>query len=388
MLTEQNIIDGYHYLESLNIDNTLVYNSIDIREASFKIAPVDNNIFPAGFNNIATQSINLLQDGLKEYFIRNDIKSVIILCEEHTRNTGYLRNACILLNTVQDCGVKTVLATFGSEPKVVESETGMIKIHNVKIIDGKISTDVIANPDLILLNNDLSGKADDLIFQTLLNSKNVLPNANFGWHRRKKSKHFVAYQSFAEEVANRCNFDSWLINAYFTEAQCRDFTDEKELQNLADGTSDLIKKIRSKYKEYKIGINPAVFLKAESGTYGLGVEKINDAIDILHPNRTFRKNIIYSKSKIPNTEFLLQEAVPTEILNNGITSERTIYTNFGKIIGGFYRRHKNKNSMDNLNAKGAEFLPINCEELKNKNLPLYFIAILSSISAIKELENY
>ena len=388
MLTRQNVIDGYQYLKSLNIDNTLVYNSIDIREASFKIAPVDNNIFPAGFNNIANDSIKNFENNINNYAKKNDIKSVIILCEEHTRNLGYLKNACILLSAVQNCGLNVILATFGNDIKFAEMETGMVKVHNIKIINDKIGTDEIPNPDLIILNNDLSGKSvEDLIFAKLLNSNNVLPSPNFGWHRRKKSDHFVSYQKLAEEVAQKCNFDSWLINAYFEKSECHNFSDEKELQKLADSTSDLIKKIKIKYKEYKITSSPAVFLKAESGTYGLGVEKINDAKDILHPNRTFRKNIVYSKSKISNTQFLLQEAVPTCILTQGATSERTIYTSFGEIIGGFYRRHKNKTSMENLNSKGAEFLPIPCEELNDALLPIYFIATLSSYSAIREFEN-
>ncbi len=41
------------WLTKLEGDNELpLYSSVDIRDAGFKIAVVDTNIFPAGFNNL------------------------------------------------------------------------------------------------------------------------------------------------------------------------------------------------------------------------------------------------------------------------------------------------------------------------------------------------
>ncbi|MCK5591110.1 MAG: glutamate--cysteine ligase, partial [Candidatus Pacebacteria bacterium] len=71
-----------------------LYSSVDIRNAGFKAAVVDTNIFPAGFNN-------LCEHGLKdsEVFIREAInkrvphcKDILIIAEEHTRNAWYLEN--------------------------------------------------------------------------------------------------------------------------------------------------------------------------------------------------------------------------------------------------------------------------------------------------------
>lgn len=385
MLTNAQLIKGYDYLESLCQKNTLVYNSIDIREAGFKIAPVDNNIYPAGFNNISKESIEIFTQTLREYFVLHNIKSVVLLCEEHTRNMGYLQNTSILFNSIHSCDVNVVMATFAKENKFVELDASMVKIYKIDIFNNKIGTEAIPNPDLIILNNDLSGQnTNDPIMQALLNAQNIAPNANFGWHRRKKSDHFFAYQKLAEDIAKHCDFDSWLINAYFTTAQCHDFKNEQELINLTDATSDLLRQIKIKYKEYKITTQPAVFLKSESGTYGLGVEKISEAKDLLHPNRTFRKNIIYNKSKTPNTEFLLQEAVPTSIQYNQMTAERTIYTIFGKVFGGFCRIHKDKTTMENLNAKGATFVPITTTDVIDKISYIHFIATISSCAVLNE----
>ena len=33
--------------------NPLLYSSVDIRESEYKLASIDTNIFPAGFNNLS-----------------------------------------------------------------------------------------------------------------------------------------------------------------------------------------------------------------------------------------------------------------------------------------------------------------------------------------------
>ena len=51
--TIENWIDINKYIDA-EMDNFDIpfYNSVDIRESSTKYAPVDNNLFPAGFNNL------------------------------------------------------------------------------------------------------------------------------------------------------------------------------------------------------------------------------------------------------------------------------------------------------------------------------------------------
>lgn len=386
MLNTELLSRSYSYITKYNNLKYSFYNSIDIRESHFKSSPVDNNIFPAGFNNISSHSIEKFSQILKEYFRINNIKTVILVGEDHTRNAGYLQNLKILHNAIQNAGAKCDITTLTLEEHTIQVDENTITIQELKLIDcQKVCTKNILNPDLIILNNDLSGQQAQECskLKAMLTMSNIMPAANMGWNNRKKSSHFIEYQNIAEDLAQNIGFDSWLINAYFTTAQCLDFSNQTELQNIADAASDLLKKIKNKYKEYKISQIPALFLKSESGTYGLGVEKINDPQDILNPNRTFRKKILYNKSKIANTEFLIQEAVPTNININEGTAECTIYTVHGKPFGGFYRTHKQKNTMDNLNSKGAEFFPLEIEKAENPST-LNLIAMLSAIACAKE----
>ncbi len=386
MLNENTLLRSYEYIKKYQCLDCLIYNSIDVRESKFKASPVDNNIFPAGFNNISKKSVEIFSQKLTEYFLQNNIKTVVLVCEDHTRNIGYLHNVKILFDAITKAGVKAEITTLTLESHTVELNDETFSFAELELFECKtVGTKNIPKPDLIILNNDLSGQQAQECskLKAMQNMKNVMPSAKMGWNNRKKSSHFIVYEELAKEVAQNVGFDHWFINAEFTTAQCMDFTSTQELTNLADAASDLFKKIKAKYKEYKISQTPAVFLKSESGTYGLGVEKITHPEDLLNPNRTFRKKILYNKSKIANTEFLLQEAVPTAITQNGGTAECTIYTTFGESFGGFYRIHKQKNTMDNLNSKGAEFCPLEVEIAQRPSL-LNFCAKLSSIAVSKE----
>ena len=83
-----------------------ITSSVDLRHAGFKIAPVDTNLFPAGFNNInrdffplciqAAQSV--LRDGVP------DGMNILLLPESHTRNLHYLQSLTVLRDIFSKAG--------------------------------------------------------------------------------------------------------------------------------------------------------------------------------------------------------------------------------------------------------------------------------------------
>src|SRR3989338_7715523 len=84
-----------------------LYSSVDIRNAGFKVAVVDTNIFPAGFNNVCEHG---LEDsvGLMRAAIEKRVpgcRDIIIVAEEHTRNTWYLENVRILQEIIGKAGL-------------------------------------------------------------------------------------------------------------------------------------------------------------------------------------------------------------------------------------------------------------------------------------------
>ena len=70
------------------------YASVDLRNAGFKLAPVDTNLFPAGFNNLNPDFLHLSVQAAMVAIekICPEAHRLLIIPENHTRNTYYLRN--------------------------------------------------------------------------------------------------------------------------------------------------------------------------------------------------------------------------------------------------------------------------------------------------------
>jgi len=72
------------------------YCSVDLRNAGFKLAPVDTNLFPAGFNNLSPNMLpyatNALQASIDRVCPKAD--SLLIIPENHTRNAFYIKTEC------------------------------------------------------------------------------------------------------------------------------------------------------------------------------------------------------------------------------------------------------------------------------------------------------
>ena len=54
-------------------------------------------------------------------------------------------------------------------------------------------------------------------------------------------------------------------------------------------------KIAAKYKQHSIDEKPYLFLKSDSGTYGMGVMAVENPEDIIHLNRKNRNNLLSDK---------------------------------------------------------------------------------------------
>ena len=87
------------------------YSGFDIRDASHKVAPVDANVFPAGFNNLSEedqdQTARLMDLYLKQY--HPSAKNILLLTEEHTNNPYYWDNVLILKALIEKDGYKVTL---------------------------------------------------------------------------------------------------------------------------------------------------------------------------------------------------------------------------------------------------------------------------------------
>ena len=91
------------------------YSSIDIRNSGFKIAPVDTNLFPAGFNNLDKNFEPLYISALSHALERQsvDIRKILLIGENHTRNQHYTNSLSALSNFIKKAGFEIEIASLG-----------------------------------------------------------------------------------------------------------------------------------------------------------------------------------------------------------------------------------------------------------------------------------
>ena len=333
------------------------YSSFDIRDSGFKVVPVDANLFPAGFNNICQtdkdSSVDLVKQYLDELY-SPEMKRVALLTEEHTNNPYYWDNVHTLKSLLEQAGreVRVVIPTDLPEPLNLESASG----HNVTVHTAKRSGEGLDIegfvPEIVISNNDFSNGYEEWAsgLKTPMNPPHAM-----GWHKRKKSDFFTVYNELATEFAKLIEVDPWMLTVATEKFPEFDINDESSRNALADKVDEFIGKLKMQYEERGIDKQPTVFIKNNSGTYGLGVIMATSADEIRTWNNKSRKKMKAAKGGGGFTEVIIQEGVPTTVQSEGATAEPAIYMIGCQLAGGFLRTHGKKGPDDSLNSPGAVF---------------------------------
>lgn len=340
------------------------YCSVDVRNAGFKLAPVDANLFPGGFNNLSPHMLPIAVQATMTVIekICPDAKNILVIPEKHTRNTFYLKNLDVICKILKLSGLNVRLGSLDPEitqaTEVVLDNGQKILLEPVKRIgfEGRRLGLDNFDPCSILLNNDLSGGIPDILQN--LYEQTMLPPIHAGWTTRKKSNNFAAYDTVARKFARAIDIDNWMINPYFNVCSNVDFSNRAGFEELQESVNKILTKTQKKYKEYGIREKPYVVIKANAGTYGMGVMMVNDAKELEEINRKTRNKMSIIKEGLEVNEVLVQEGVHTiESINNNV-AEPVVYMIDRYVVGGFYRAHETKAVNENLNSPGMIFTPM------------------------------
>jgi glutamate--cysteine ligase len=212
------------------------------------------------------------------------------------------------------------------------------------------------DPCTILLNNDLSAGIPKVLED--LHEQYLLPPLHAGWAVRRKTNHFQSYEEVAKKFAKLLGMDPWLINPLFAQCGEVNFTEGSGIECVQSNADALITKIRRKYKEYGINEKPFVVVKADNGTYGMGIMTVRDPKELVDINRRTRNKMSVVKEGLDVTEVIIQEGVPTYERVNDAVAEPVVYMIDRYVVGGFYRIHAERGVDENLNAPGASFVPL------------------------------
>ena len=337
------------------------YTSVDVRNAGFKLAPVDTNLFPGGFNNLTQEMLPLAVQAAMAAIekICPEAKNLLLIPEKHTRNTFYLANVRRLMEIFHQAGLNVRLGTLDetitAPTQVAMPDGDSLTLEPLVRTRGRLGLKDF-DPCTILLNNDLSAGVPRVLEN--LHEQYLLPPLHAGWAVRRKTNHFAAYEEVAKKFAKLLGMDPWLINPMFARCGEVNFSDGTGDECLMSNAEALLGTIRRKYKEYGIQEKPFIIVKADAGTYGMGIMTVRDPKELADLSRRTRNKMSVIKDGQEVSEVILQEGVPTHERVNDAVAEPVVYMIDRYVVGGFYRVNAERGIDENLNSPGASFVPL------------------------------
>jgi glutamate--cysteine ligase len=335
------------------------YTSVDLRNAGFKLAPVDTNLFPGGFNNLTPEMLPLAVQAAMAAIekICPEAKNLLLVTGAQAANSAYLDNLQRLVRIFTQAGLNVRLGSLDDAVQaptpVALSDGGELVLEPLLRTRGRLGLKGF-DPCTILLNNDLSAGVPRALQH--LHEQYLLPPLHAGWAMRRKSRHTQSYEEVAKKFAKLLGMDPWLIYPMTGTGGEVDFTSGLGLDNLQTQADALLTKVRRKYKEYGINEKPFVVVKADSGSHGFSPMVVRDAKDLADPARRARHpGAAPDAGALP---LIVQEGVPTYERVNESVAEPVVYMIDRYVVGGFYRVHAERGVDDNLEAPGASYVPL------------------------------
>lgn len=334
--------------------NYPVYSSYDIRDAGYKIANVDGNIYPAGFNNICPadkeSSVELMAQYVRDHYGAG-AKRILLITEEHTTNAYYWENVSTILSLMEGAGLDVRIG-FGKEmpePIEVRSATGKTFRVESAMAGSRLLTDF--SPQLIISNNDFSDAHDAWAKGMTVP---INPPRELGWYQRKKNRYFRNYNALVDEFSEKAGLDPFLLRVE-TEFSELEVESENSRRQLAAKVDDLLAKLQADYARRGIEQKPFVFVKNNAGTYGLAVIRVGAGREITEWTYKARKKMKAAKGGRDVEEVIIQEGIPSVVKADGVTAEPVIYMIGCELAGGFLRSHAEKSGEESLNSPGAVY---------------------------------
>ena len=339
------------------------YTSVDVRNAGFKLAPVDTNLFPDSWNILTPAMLPLAVQAAQAAIekICPEARNLLIIPDNQLGNSFYLTNLAQLRQVFQMAGLNVRIGSISPDVKKSVSinlpNGESITLEPVVRTRFRIGVKDF-DPCTILLNNDLRAGVPGILED--LHEQYLLPPPHAGWTNRRKSAHSKAFEEVSKRFGKLIGVDHWLINPMFDKCADVDFSSTEGVQGLIDKTEGLLAKIRKKHKEYGIKEKPFVVLKPDNGDPRMNILTVRDAKDL----ETLRTQALCSGVGAPAKdssavfEVLIQEGVLTCERVNDAVAEPVVYMMDRYVVGGFYRVHPKRNVDESLNAPGSSFVPL------------------------------
>ena len=207
------------------------YCSVDIRNAGFKLAPVDTNLYPGGWNNLTQEMLPLAVQAAMAAIekICPEAKNLLVV-PENTKNTFYLSNTQL----------QKIFRMAGLNVRVGSIDPEIKKATTVELCGDTVTLEpVVRSKRRLGLKNfrPLHHPAEQRPVRRPpgiledLHEQYLLP-LHAGWSVRRKSRHFQSYEEVAKRFGKMLGIDSWLVNPMFNRCGELDFFKEEGMDCL------------------------------------------------------------------------------------------------------------------------------------------------------------
>ena len=326
------------------------YSSVDVRNAGFKLAPVDTHLFPGGWNNLTPAMLPLAVQAAMVAIekICPEAKNLLLIPENHSNNrenTFYLSSIAQLRRIFHMAGLHVRIGSI--DPDIKQNTTVALPNGESIVLEPVIRSAKRLglkdfDPCTILLNNELTKGLPGILEE--LHEQFVLPPLHASGSIRRKSTHYKTYDDVCKRFGKLLGVDPWLINPMFL--TCTD-------ADLAACVDTLLAKIKKKYKEYGITDKPFVVVKTNHSSLqdkhaGTGVMMLRQSSELKD-----HKDIASFRG-----ELVVQEGVLTKERMNDAVAEPVVYMMDRYVVGGFYRVHADRGMDENLCSPGSRYVPL------------------------------
>jgi glutamate--cysteine ligase len=326
------------------------YSSVDVRNAGFKLAPVDTNLFPGGWSNLTPAMLPLAVQAAMVAIekICPEAKNLLLIPENHSNNvsnTFYLSSIAQLRRIFHMAGLNVRIGSIDPDIKqntTVELPNGETIVLEPVIRSAKRLGLKDFDPCTILLNNELTKGLPGILEE--LHEQFVLPPLHASGSVRRKSTHYKSYEDVCKRFGKLLGVDPWLINPMFL--TCTD-------GDLAACVDTLLAKIKKKYKEYGITDKPFVVVKTNHSS--LADKHAGSSVMMLRQSSELKD---HKDLALFNGELVVQEGVLTKERMNDAVAEPVVYMMDRYVVGGFYRVHADRGMDENLCSPGSRYVPL------------------------------
>ena len=219
-----------------------------------------------------------------------EAKNLLVIPENHTRNTFYLSNVAQLKRIFHMAGLNVRIGSIDPDIKEPTNDRPARRRHGAAGAGGAQQAPAGAE-EFRPLHHPAEqrpvGRHRRASWKTCTSStccRRCTPAGRCG----ARATTSTATRKSPSASASCWASIPWLINPMFNQCGEVDFTEGTGMDCLTTNVDALLTKIRKKYKEYGINEKPFVVVKADNGTYGMGIMTVRDVKDLDELNRKTR----------------------------------------------------------------------------------------------------